>query len=711
MAPRAMRPLSLFALGVVAGSALYPWLQPSRDAAIVATALLLLLAVRSALALPAAGLCLGLAMVAAVPTGPCLRGSWRVRGVVAGAATGGEFDLTLTSAGPLGGEERPASGRVRIRSKETPPGPGTRLAAIGEAAPIDLTRLPGEADPAVDAARAGVRSVLVAREIRATGPPARPVRVDGAEHAGLIAALVRGDRATLPDEEEALLRRTGTWHLVSVSGLHIGLVAATAAGIVWVLMRPLALVWPPARSRWIPAAAAIAASIAYGGWARWPIPARRSVAMVTAVGLSRASARLPDAWDVLAFGAIAAVYAEPGAAGNVSFQLSFGALIGAALWTPRVTRFVPPDTSRIVSGLVAAIAGSTGATIGTLPIIAWRFGTVAPWAAFANLWAIPWIGTIATPAALVGQLLPGPPGTFALAVADSAIDVGLGGLQLLDGAPLAVVVAPWGALVLGLAALLAKRAKVAGVLAMLAVWPTSARPDALTLDFLAVGQGDATLVRWPDGRRWLVDGGPPSGDLPRVLRRLGVWRLDEVILSHAHPDHFGGLIPVVAAMEVGGLRANHVPVELAGVPRVAGAEPGLEVLGPPEGFVPEGENDASLVLRLCYEGHCVLLPGDVESAAEGALAGVDLHADVLKAPHHGSRTSSTQGFVDAVRPEVVVICVGANNRYGHPNLEPLARYRGKRVYRTDRDGTVRVRISAAGVHVERIDPPRPWLLR
>jgi competence protein ComEC len=234
---------------------------------------------------------------------------------------------------------------------------------------------------------------------------------------------------------------------------------------------------------------------------------------------------------------------------------------------------------------------------------------------------------------------------------------------------------------------------------------------SLVLDFLAVGQGDATLVRWPDGRRWLVDGGPPRSDLPRVLERLGVYRLDEVVLSHAHPDHFGGLVPVVAAMPVGGLRAGHVPVELAGVPRVGGPEPGLEVLGPPAGFAPPGENDASLVLRLCHAGRCALLPGDVEAPAEAALAGLDLHADVLKAPHHGSRTSSTPAFVAAVDPQVVVICVGAHNRYGHPDLQSLGRYRGRLVRRTDQDGSVRVTLDAAGVRVERIDPPRRWLLR
>jgi competence protein ComEC len=220
----------------------------------------------------------------------------------------------------------------------------------------------------------------------------------------------------------------------------------------------------------------------------------------------------------------------------------------------------------------------------------------------------------------------------------------------------------------------------------------------LEVIFASVGQGDATLLRLPDGAAVLVDaggtfpGGPDPGarDLVPLLRDLGVTRLAAVVVSHPHPDHVLGLPAVAAAFPVARLLLGGAPpgeaaaAALAGLPaperlplggalelggvrleRVGGEDPGLE------------ENDASLVLRITHGRTAVLLPGDLAAAGEAAAlaSGRPLRADLVKVGHHGSRTSSTAPFTRAVAPAFAVASVGAGNRYGFPHAEAVARWR------------------------------------
>jgi competence protein ComEC len=246
----------------------------------------------------------------------------------------------------------------------------------------------------------------------------------------------------------------------------------------------------------------------------------------------------------------------------------------------------------------------------------------------------------------------------------------------------------------------------------------------LRVTFLDVGQGDATVVELPDGRVLVVDaGGFPGSDFDTgravvapYLATRKIRRIDVLAMTHAHPDHFGGLTHLVRHGRVGefwwtgrpgtglewrrfadALAASGVPVRTVGRgDRPAGFSPAtLEVLHPPPGWSGSGLNDSSLTLRVRIGGTAVLLTGDIEAGAEASLrrdVGDRLAASVLKAPHHGSRTSSTASFLDAVRPGLVVVPVGADNRYGLPAPEVEARYRGRGlcVLRTDRCGAVTV---------------------
>jgi competence protein ComEC len=249
----------------------------------------------------------------------------------------------------------------------------------------------------------------------------------------------------------------------------------------------------------------------------------------------------------------------------------------------------------------------------------------------------------------------------------------------------------------------------------------------LVVTALDVGQGSAILVRGPDGGFLLVDGGgSPGSEYPvgeRVvvpaLRDLGVSRLDAVALTHPDADHGEGLAAVLDAFPVERLiiAGTDCPHPLArglaaraarrGVPTegwTAGRrEPWrgalLEILGPARGS-PCGENDASLVLRIVSRGGALLLPGDLEAAGEAALLdrAPSLRARVLIVPHHGSRGSTTPAFLEAVAPEIAVIQAGRQNRFGHPAPRVLRdlRRQGSRVWRTDLQGAVRLRLAPEG---------------
>jgi len=262
--------------------------------------------------------------------------------------------------------------------------------------------------------------------------------------------------------------------------------------------------------------------------------------------------------------------------------------------------------------------------------------------------------------------------------------------------------------------------RVVLVLALLAAiaWFALARlPDGkLHVWFLDVGQGDAILIRAPDGRQILVDGGPsPAALLDELGEVLPFWdrSLDLVVLTHGDADHVTGLVPLLERYKVTAAVDGAQPgdresaawlaaVEAAGIPRVtatagtrlaAGALV-LTVLSPSAQGAGDAwsSNDGSLVLRLDYGETSVLLAGDAEEAAEQAMmdAGLQLAAKVLKVGHHGSAASTSTAFLAQVAPQVAVISVGAENRFGHPSPEVLRRLAGVQVLRTDEHGRIEV---------------------
>jgi len=431
----------------------------------------------------------------------------------------------------------------------------------------------------------------------------------------------------------------------------------------------------------------------------------------------------------------------------------------------RVLRVSAAFAERLVpiGAALLGIAMSVAAQVSVMPILAFHFQQVSLAAFAANLFVVPLVGVLVPvgfAAATLGLILPSvaalavrPLGPlldlihilarFFAALPGAAIPVfppSLAGIAISYLVLIALVEVLRGRLALR------RPAAIGAVLVLLSVliWAQvlqGAGPRLLSIRVLDVGQGDAILLRAPSGQTVLIDGGGEvEGHLTGydvgvrrvvpVLRRLGVRRIDVVILSHAHEDHAGGLVAVLQNFRVGLVLDSGLPhqapsyarirelVAARGIPyRLArrgmrldlGDGLRLAVLLPQEPLIAGSGSDVNLnsvVVRAIYHHVGVLFTGDMEALNESQLLdlGDDVRSAILKVAHHGSDTGTTEAFVDAVRPAVAVISVGAMNPFGHPHrrtLDVLEEW-GAQVYRTDRDGAVLIQSDGRRITVRTV---------
>jgi competence protein ComEC len=622
-------------------------------------------------------------------------------------------------------EVRTEQGLVLLKAGWQGPPVGAHIAAWTSPIPPEPV-LPGARDPSTNDARTGA----VRRRLRAwlildgDKRSDKDERKDAfwslAQHGGLLRSLATGKRDRIDKRTRTLMIRTGTVHLIAISGLHVGLVAVSTWGLAAFLLRPLVLlgwVWTP---RALSMGVGLGAASAYAHNVGWPASAQRALWMVAAVMLAKLIGRRAHPFNLLGAAATLTVLWNPGLVGELGFQLSFTAVAGILLWAPWLAVHAPRSGPR--RWLLSSVGATVGATIGTLPFAAWDFQLLAPSAILANLIAAPTIGTIAVPAALVATHAPAPLNLIALSLGDSAVDFAVTLLDIIHVNPWTPAVGPLGAMVLGVAALLSRRPWLAIGLAVACLTSSPSVTKHLTVIFPAVGQGSAVLVRWPDGRNWLIDGGPKPWAVLHWLRRQGIRQLDTVFLTHPQADHMRGIESVIDQLNVKQLVASSRPKKRHGsfhdLWRQA-AQRGVSLLTqhaalihPPAVWTPgakPGTNDQSLVLRIQHGTHSFLLTGDIEAEGEAMVLDRLGPTTVVQVPHHGSKTSSGPDFVARLAPRWAVVPVGASNRYGHPAPEVIARWGPARVLRTDIDGTVRFTSDGTSLEVSRWTSTTGWV--
>jgi len=564
--------------------------------------------------------------------------------------------------------------------------------------------------------------------------------------AGLLPSLVVGDTSGLPTTVTDEFRTAGLSHLTAVSGTNVAIVC----GAVLLLLRSV---------RVGPRASAVLAGVALVAFvivAR-PSPSVLRAAVMGAVTLlALLIGRGRSAMPALAVAVLGLLLLDPELGIAPGFALSVLATGALVLLAPRWAGFL--RDRGWPAGVAEAVAVPVAAHVVTAPVVAAIFGQISLVAVVANLLAAPAVapatvlgalaavlGTVNDSAAEFVVLLAGPFVGWLVTVGHHAAAVPGASVRWPAGVAGGLVLAAATVMALLLLRLRRLRTLVAAAAAgaLLVLVPTRVAPPGWPATGWAVvacdvGQGDAlALATAEPGRAVVVDAGPDPGPVRGCLDRLGVRRVPLVVLSHLHADHIGGLAAVldgraVGAVAIGPLREPGWALDQvrrltadAGVPLVslgAGQHlrwPGLavEVLGPRRPPGPQGDgddgtpiNDGSLVLRAHTTAGKVLLTGDIELAAQTDLlgSGVDLRADILKVPHHGSRYSSPE-FLAAVRPRVALVSVGAGNRYRHPSHDVLAVLgeAGATVVRTDERGDVAVTGEAAALAVVTRGDPRP----
>jgi competence protein ComEC len=600
-------------------------------------------------------------------------------------------------------------------------------------------------------------------------------RIGDNEQKGVLKALIVGDRNAISNEMREAFNRVGAGHLLAISGLHIGIIAAASFFIFRWILSHIGFFLSRA---WTKKGAVLLSSVPvviYGLLSGMSPSTQRAVIMVMVFLAAFLFEREHDLINTLAIAALLILIVHPPSLFSISFQLSFAAVLAIIYGLSKIPKFRPSDSNRTrkktVIKLYYFFATSFFAVLGTLPLVMYYFNQISLVGLPANIIFIPLIGFVAVPLGILAVFIFPFTNSGALVLLKAASAVlapAIRTITVISGWSFAAVktVTPNTLeiicyYVLFWALLNLKRVQretasdlssdsnqhykkkihkpvvIAALLTVLifgtdmgyGIYRRYWRDD-LRVTMIDVGHGNAALLELPYGRTMLIDGGgfPDNRmfDVGASIVAPFLWRkkirtVDTLVLSHANSDHLNGLIYIAENFHVKCVWLNHesadtlgyrlfmetikkngiqLPVyhNIIGVHNINGVR--IDILYPPVDFMERSrtqswrnlDND-SLVIKVSFGDVSFLFPGDIKAPAEYDLAftvGDKLKSTVLLAPHHGSKTSSTEMLLENVKPEVVVISSRYNSSFGFPHPSVMKRYRnmGCRILETARDGAV-----------------------
>ena len=556
-------------------------------------------------------------------------------------------------------------------------------------------------------------------------------------------ALLIGDGSHIAEKTKEDFRRSGLMHILVISGLNVGFVALAVFFVIkWLLVLPAGLaarvnIFKPA------AAVTIAAVWLYAYITGAEVSVTRAAIMATVYLAGICIDKRQDVFTSLALAALIILADSPLAIYDISFQLSFITVLTIALIYPRLAEKFS-GYQKFKRYLFQAIAVSIAATIGAAPLIAYYFHYSSLIGIIANIFAVPWAGFVITPLSLIVGLIAAisPPLAATPAILWSYLIIPLAKIAEFTAqisAPFIIALTPPKLTVLMfyhvmIFVSLKKYLRYASIAIALcsvvliggfALQRGWFMPNRLEVIFLDVGQGSSAVIKFPTGKVMIIDGGGNAKSqfdigkfvIAPYLWHRGISKVDWLIATHAHPDHYKGLGFLAEEFHPNEFWWNgaepeeeekeewnafierikpFVRPELVEARKFNEGGVSVEFLSPPSEIPAHWNiNDTSIVTRITYGEKSFLFTGDIEADAEENLVkqlrgASDGRETILQVPHHGSSSSSTRGFLETIRPKIAVIQAGENNRYGFPTEGVLTRLKdvGAEIKRTDQDGAI-----------------------
>ena len=568
------------------------------------------------------------------------------------------------------------------------------------------------------------------------------------EEQGLAEALMVGKRGLLSATLKEHLLVSGTFHLIAISGLHMGIVA----GWSFFLFRLLLALCLPFSRRWDvkrPAATlTLFPTICYAFLAGWSVPTIRATTMVCLLLLAISTGRSRHVWRVLNIAAIVMLLYQPWQLFSVGFQLSFLSVVGLLFFLP-LFQHGQSWRKKILGILLVSLV----TMLVTTPIVAHYFHRVTPYGLLANVISVPWVSMVSTPLGLLAMLtheIYPPLGDVLLLYMGDTLALFQWVITWISELPNAWQRLP-GPSLIGIALSLGFCA-LAGLVGMVGMgiwrkilficafpallWPRPTPPaEQLHLAVLDVGQAQSVVLYTPDGGWSVLDAGGWSSPrfnmgeavISTYLWFHGVRHLKRLVISHPQRDHMAGAERLLRNFEVDTLwlgdfpeeeqkkvsymnlisRAEKEGVRIQRIHQKMQIEEGdvmLTVLPPLPRKWTKNSNARSLVVEVAFGGQRFLMPGDAMAQTERWLLTQQViqPLTVLLAPHHGSKSSSTAPFVQATYPKHVVFSVGFRNAHHHPHPQVVRRWRavGSKIWRTDHHGAVIFQSDGKLIHVK-----------